>query len=244
VKYPCFRLSQGRTALANHKDSAGTSFNSISPELRTAEGSLDTADLDRILRDVAQEASLARCEALKASGLTRDQVEGTVGSKLYPHLLSLPPQALSDPDFWRYVAVEILREFVFWRDGVNCSLASFGLASARRIPDCVPLRMFNRAHIAHRATDGDPLRAGLLASSAGADFWQSHILRVQSRYDPRVARELAEKMDDGSLPDVQALRQIAKEIRRLRANLVLELQPGDILRDTLNGLTRDTGAGS
>jgi len=237
VKYPCFRLSQGRTALANHKDDGDNPFAAVAPEYRSASGELDADDIDEILGDIRRSAGLEQADELRSSGMTPDQVEGKVGFDLYSSFLEFPPEALGDPDFWRYIAVEVLRDFVFWRDGDDCSLASFGLASSRRIPDCVPLRMFNRAHIAS-STEAleEQARIGM---AGGADFWQSHVLRVQNRYDPRITQDLAAAMNSGAIPNVQVLRQVAKDIRRLRANLILELQDDQTLDATLATIVRD-----
>lgn len=239
MKYPCFRLSQGRTALANHKDDGDNPFASVAPEYRLASGDLDSDDIDEILRDIRRGAGLDKANELRSSGLTADQVEGNVGVDLYPSIMEFPPEALGDPDFWRYIAVEVIRDFVFWRDGDDCSLASFGLSSARRIPDCVPLRMFNRAHIASETARDDSGEQSRIAMAGGADFWQSHVLRVQNRYDPRIAQDLATAMYSGEIPNVQVLRQIAKDIRRLRANLILELQQDQTLDATMAAIIRD-----
>ena len=51
MKYPSFRLSQGRTALANHKDSVDTIFATVAPEWRSVDGDLDEDDLEEILRE-------------------------------------------------------------------------------------------------------------------------------------------------------------------------------------------------
>jgi hypothetical protein len=225
MKYPAYRLSQGRAALANHKEQRKSSLNAIAPETRNAEGDLDPDDLEDLFATVRKACSPQAADKLRASGLASDAIEGRLSLPLYSHLNELPARALGDPDFWRFFAVEVLRDFVFWRDGMDCSQASFGLGSARRIPDCVPLRMFNRAHLATTISHGAPdPSAEEIVVSGGADFWQSHIFRVQNRHDPRLVKLLVEGDRSGLIPNVEVLRQVAKDIKQRRANIVLELQ--------------------
>lgn len=224
MKYPCFRLSQGRTALANHKDERSPSLASVPPELRNAQGELDADDVEDLLREVTRKINTSQAQKLKTKGISLDQVEGMLALQLHAVLVDLPATCLTDPDFWRFVSVELVRDFVFWRDGVDCSYASFGLSSSRRIPDCVPLRMFNRAHIARLIDPNDANRQIEIVKAGGADFWQSHVLRVQNRFDPRIVSSLVTAMGSSRLSNVQELRDVAKDIRRLRANVILELQ--------------------
>lgn len=233
MKYPCFRLSQGRTALANHKDQAGSTLSAVSPEQRNAEGDLDNDEVEDLLRDLTRRINANQANRVKSKGVSQDQVEGILALDLYRTLAPLPAQCLADPDFWRFVSVELVRDFVFWRDGEDCSYASFGLSSARRIPDCVPLRMFNRAHIANSVASESEMMASDVVTAGGADFWQSHVLRVQNRFDPRLVAQLVIGLESGDISNVQELREIAKDIRRLRANVVLELQDDPVKNESL-----------
>jgi hypothetical protein len=222
VKYPCFRISQGLTALANYGESNRSTVVRIDPEMRDVRGDPNKVDFEDVLSSLSKAVSAEEATRLGAD-LTSDQVEGKLSIPLYEVLRCVPAQALGDPDFWRFIAVEKIRDFVYWRDGENCSHASFGLKSERRIPDCVPLRMFNRAHLASRISGSCSMTEDEIVTSGGADFWQSHVLRVQNRFDPRVVRLLVEAMTDKSIPSVTVLRGVAKEIRQIRSNIVLDL---------------------
>lgn len=243
MKYPCFRLSQGRTALANYKDDRNPTLGSVQPELRNAEGDLDSDEVEDLLREVKRKINASQAQQLKTKGVSSDQVEGMLALELYSSLVSFPPTCLTDPDFWRYVSVEVVRDFVFWRDGLDCSYASFGLSSSRRIPDCVPLRMFNRAHIAHLIHPQDPGGRIQVVKAGGADFWQSHVLRVQNRFDPRIVSALVVALETSALANVQELRDVAKGIRRLRANVILELQTDGELARSIKSAISSQGAG-
>ncbi len=239
MKYPSFRLSQGRTALANHKDSVDTIFAAVAPEWRSVEGDLDEDDLVEILRELGNAVSPSAAARHKATKSTPDQVEGLLSLDLYDSLSDLPARVLTDPDFWRYVAVEVVRDFVFWRDGAGCSQASFGLSAARRIPDCVPLRMFNRAHLARSISTMGHYSDAQVCTAGGADFWQSHVLRVQNRFDSRLIGALVDADVSGRMGNVQVLREVAKDVRRLRANFVLELQPDSVLASSVESIIKE-----
>ncbi len=230
MKYPCFRISQGLTALANYSESKSSVR--VDPEMRVVKGASAHTEVEVALSLLADRVTVARAQKL-SSNRSHDKVEGVLSLALYESLRDVPPQALGDPGFWRFVAVETVREFVYWRDGEDCSLASFGLKSERRIPDCVPLRMFNRAHLALKIAGDDGMTDVQIATTGGADFWQSHVLRVQNRFDPRIVGLLALAMADKSIPNVGVLREVAKEIRQIRSNVVLELIEADRLAQIL-----------
>jgi hypothetical protein len=200
--------------------------------MRLVKGETTRTEVEVALSLLADRVTVGKAEEL-SSTRSHDQVEGVLSLALYESLRDVPPQALGDPGFWRFVAVETLRDFVYWRDGQNCSLASFGLKSERRIPDCVPLRMFNRAHLALEIAGDDGMTDVQVATTGGADFWQSHVLRVQNRFDPRIVGLLAGAMADKSIPNVAVLREVAKEIRQIRSNVVLELIEADRLAQVL-----------
>lgn len=243
MKYPCFRLSQGKTALANLKDDRSLAFGSVTPELRNSEGDLDTDEVEDLLREVKRKVNANHAQELKTKGVSPDQVEGMLALELYSLMVALPSTCLTDPDFWRYISVEVVRDFIFWRDGADCSYASFGLSSSRRIPDCVPLRMFNRAHIAQLIDPQDPDVQTQIVQAGGADFWQSHVLRVQNRFDPRLVSTLVVALETSALKNVQDLRDVAKDIRRLRANVILELQTDSELSQSIKSVisSQETG---
>lgn len=237
MKYPCFRVSQGRTALANYRESE-ISRARVEPEMRVIRNRQADPGVEQAieaLQDVLSVDAADRVAKRYSGSQRRDKVEGELSLNLFEITSDLPAQILGDPDFWRYIAVETIRDFVMWRDGRDCSAASFGLNSQRRIPDCVPLRMFNRALLAHEAGGGSQALAQHV-TAGGADFWQSHVLRVHTRFDPRVVEFLADSVVDRSIANVDVLREVAKEIKQLRSNVVLELVQEQSLKRLLSDL--------
>lgn len=160
------------------------------------------------------------------SGLARDRFEGSLAVQLHEQLCEFPARVLTDDDFWRYLAVKGLYEFVSWRDGQSSgspALASFGANGPRVTYDCVPFRMFVRADIASTVAGCGPqdLDAMDISSVAGTDLWRSHILRSKSSFSPDYVRLLLEHHERGVLP-AAVVRELAKRVRRVRSNVLIE----------------------
>lgn len=216
MKYPCYQISQGRQVLANYKSQE--KFLKVVPQPEQKKILIESSDVDieEILRILSKRLSVVEAEKLNERGLSKDQVEGQFAIALHLELSDFPAQALTDPDFWRYVAIEFFRDFIYWRDGENCTQSSFGLESVRRIPDCVPLRMFNRVQIAKNViASGSSLTLEEICLAAGTDFWQSHVFRVHNRFDPKVVNALVEASKSNKN---EILREVAKTVRQIRAN--------------------------
>lgn len=173
------------------------------------------------------------------TGSQKDAFEGELSIGLHKSLKDLPTEVLTDRDFWRYLSTS-LYEFVQWRDGDNCSLASFGAHANAPGWDCVPLRMFNRAHIAEAG--GTVLKAADPYEGAkvdGADLWRSHILRVLNGYAPVLVNELlkdkaAGKVQTPNVSHTDFVRQYAKDLRRIRANVLFEVLDQEASRALLD----------
>lgn len=156
--------------------------------------------------------------------IDKDAFEGVMAVELRDRLAGFPAFVLTDDDFWRYLAVRGMYEFVAWRDGKKDgrpALASFGAATPQVNYDCVPLRMFIRADLATLISAGTDLEPVDLAAVSGTDLWRSHILRVRASYAPLYVKELLRSQEDGELPSLVA-RELAKRIRRLNTNVLME----------------------
>jgi hypothetical protein len=156
-----------------------------------------------------------------SSNTAKDALAGELSIELYEGFRDLPGTVLSDRDFWRYCAAS-LYDFVQWRIGENCQLTNYGAASDS-VRDCLPHDMFQRAHIAYLggAACGDP-DPFALARLGASDVWRSHILRVQTGHAPVVAHELLSDVKAGKLK-TDLVRDVAKRLKRARANLLFEI---------------------
>jgi hypothetical protein len=245
MRYPCYRVAQGRQLLAAMRGDTLRAGPKAQPEMRLVKHTAaeDDVGIERILEEARDILLVHQAKRLRDGGLDKDEVEGMLAVALHGVMSELPPQVLGDPDFWRYVSLGMAPDFVAWRDGENCSPASYGLQSGLRIPDCVPLRMFNRAHIGQQVSSILSTDVAEACRLGGADFWQSHVLRVQNRFDSRVVAALIAAMQDGRLPRAEEMRLAAKKIRQERSNLVLELMEQGESINVVNSLVNEISTG-
>jgi hypothetical protein len=154
------------------------------------------------------------------SSAKKEELEGELSSQLFRVLESLPVTMLTDSDFWRYISSEYFFEFTLWRDGEACALASFGASSSSVNFDCVPFRMFNRGLIAFTITED--INDLEYAHIPGTDLWRSHILRVLTSYSASMSQAILDEYKEGNLPTA-VVRDVAKSLRKSRANIVFEV---------------------
>lgn len=181
-------------------------------------------DVEETLESVLDEW---RSEHLSSrrSDQSRDGVEGRLAGTLHRGFSRLPALILTDRDFWRFSAA-YLYDFVAWRQPTKTAQAALPYFSAKSNGldrDCVPSRMFGRAHIARTAAavvGEDDLYA--LASFGAADLWKSHILRVANGNAPLIARELVIGQRSRELK-TDLMRPLVKNLRRVRSNVLFEV---------------------
>ena len=154
------------------------------------------------------------------SSAKKEALEAELSAELYLILSPLKMEILTDSDFWRFLSCHPFFEFIEWRDGSNCALASFGANSSRVNFDCVPYRMFNRALVAQAITDDDSDLD--YVKVPGTDLWRSHILRVLNSYSSSMSQALLDKALDKELP-TPILREMIKPLNRYRNNVVYEI---------------------
>lgn len=160
-----------------------------------------------------------------SSDQARDEMEGILSAKIHEGLRLIPATVLTDRNFWRYCST-YLYDFVVWRQpssAVSALYPYFGVASDSLGTECVPHRMFNRAHIARAGVEhsGDA-HPYALASFGAADVWKSHILRTRNSYAPVVVHEILVDVQGGKLP-TDPVRLLAKNLKRVRSNVLFEV---------------------
>ena len=244
VRYPVVRLVEAqRYVLRRQNGELGVDDR---PEFEE-EGSSGDETLLPIVNDLTDRMTdlYQSSKARFTSGIARDRFEGSLAVQLHERLREFPARVLTDDDFWRFLAVRGLYEFVSWRDGQTTgspALASFGANGPRVNYDCVPFRMFVRADIASIVAGVGPqdLEALDISSVAGTDVWRSHILRSQSSFSPNYVRLLLEHHERGVLP-ATVVRDLAKRVRRVRSNVLIETLEAE---DTQNMFEREFAAAS
>lgn len=153
--------------------------------------------------------------------------------------LPLDPQVFADPGFWTWLAVTHLSDIVEWRHGGTdrvAALPNYGIGN--RIESLI-FRMWLRADLVFDSNADDPY---WLAKRGDQDLWRSHILRQGYASVRDLAKSLinfqCEK--NGNRLTTDGIRELAKRIRRLRANIMFEFlntgQLTDILTQQATGL--------
>ncbi len=127
-----------------------------------------------------------------------------------------------DLDFWVYLAVIELTDFVEWRyvseKVTHASLTNYGIGN--RVENFI-FRLWIRAEIAYRSELKEDKYA--LARKGDIDLWRSHILRQRYGNCRTLACALISYQyphdDKKSRVSVKVLRELAKRLKRLYANL-------------------------
>jgi hypothetical protein len=219
MEYPVISLSTIQEFLQEVR-SEGRYIDSPTSALRGVGESFDLK-YRRGLSDLEQNLSQVQKSNSKRTDI--DEIEGKLSTKVFDLFNKLPAEILTDRDFWRYLSCTYFFDFIIWRDGGKegaiPSDASFGASSKTITMDCVPFRMFNRGLIDSQLSGGKT--TGAFAQVPGTDIWRSHILRVRTSYSPELVRQILEKVVEGKL-STDVIRPLAKEIRRLRANIIFE----------------------
>lgn len=154
--------------------------------------------------------------------------------------LKFNPQVFSDSGFWIWLAVTQLSAIVEWRHGGAdrpAALANYGIGN--RIENLI-FRMWLRAELVFDQTANDPY---WLAKRGDQDLWRSHILRQNYANVRELTKTLIkfQCQPDGNRLGTEGIRELAKRIRRLRANIMFEFLNTDqlmmLLTQQSNGLT-------
>jgi hypothetical protein len=151
------------------------------------------------------------------------EFEAEACSLVHEQFRSLPSEALDDPDFWKYLCVAYFSELVEWRHGGNgrlANLANYGISAERRN---LLLRMYYRADIVYEEGVKDPYA---LAKQGDEDLWKSHFGAVKVGNCPAVVKAFLKCVFPANkkpLLKTNQVRELAKNLTRLRSNVILEL---------------------
>ena len=153
-----------------------------------------------------------------------DKYEGLAASIVHGNLMDLPVEILADEDFWRYVSIVSMFEIVAWRHE-SLGNNNFGLTAGRGFLRCLPYRMFIRADLAFRYSQGKNYD---LTSAHGSlvDQWASHVLAQQYGSVPKLVNAMLAEFESLRKRKVkkptEVDREIAKELRQVRSIQVFE----------------------
>ena len=153
-----------------------------------------------------------------------DKFEGEASAIVHKNLKDLPIDILMSQDFWRYLALVPFFEITAWRHPTLGS-HNFGLSEGRSFARCFPYRMFIRADISYRFSQGKDYNLAT-AYSAGQDQWASHVIGQSYACQPELIDEMLKSMrglrNRKIKKATQVDREIAKELKLARSVLLLE----------------------
>jgi hypothetical protein len=231
IRYPTIGLSAARSLVLEL-------LNGSNPDIgghvvivgADDDANLDLSELEKVGHDATER--VATLDENGAGTAERDALEGELSIALYRALdpTSVPLEILDDAGFWRYVGVLHLWSFVRWREPAIVPGADWSKIApyldGRQASECVALRMFVRASIAHEAGNID------LASTLkrATDFWRSHLVRVGTGAVPPLARAFVEAQErDRLAPD--PVRAVARKINRTRTNVLMHGYTSDVAEE-------------
>jgi hypothetical protein len=148
---------------------------------------------------------------------------------LVHRLLPVTNSAVADPGFWIWLAVVKLPDIVEWRHGGEgrfAELANYGIGNRT---ENLMFRMWLRAEIVYDPSADDPY---YLSRFGDQDLWRSHIIRQGYSSVRDVAKCLISFQYGDGKPRLSSdgIRELAKRLRRLRANMMMEfLTPARIM---------------
>src|SRR5436190_5746398 len=135
------------------------------------------------------------------------------------------PEVVGDADFWIWLAVVHFRELVEWRYGnpaEGTGLANYGIGA--RVENLL-YRSWLRAEL---LLDEDARDRYHLCKAGQIDFYRSHLFRqgyANARNFARALLRFQYPSKDPAAPHLKVgqIRELVKRLRRLRANLFLEI---------------------
>jgi hypothetical protein len=225
MSYPVLSRADARTYLQKLRDDPNTE-----------------QELNVCFRDEGEEWPWDETAAQVIASLTQLQTPGVIkkgdprankfekaASPIVHKLLPQHP-ALTDPDFWTWLAVVHGREIVDWRYGPKGGLANFGAGPAG---ENFFFRLWLRADIGFNETEKNSYA---LAELGDIDFWRSHVFRQgygEVRTFTRALLNFQFPATDDHKPRLSQddIRDLAKRLKRARTNLMFELMTEPRARD-------------
>lgn len=160
----------------------------------------------------------------------RNRFEGAA-ARLVHSAASKDTEILSDPEFWIWLAVVCFPDVVEWRYGNKeggTKPANYGIGSRT---ENLLYRLWLRAELVLDEQSPDKYH---LVDAGQIDFYRSHLFRQGYANARTFARALLRfqypKADSAPNLKILEIRELVKRLRRLRANLFLEILPEDECR--------------
>lgn len=223
MKYPILERSEAQHILEARRNNMDVDEERFA-RFRGEGAEFDGAFIQK-LREKLEKIKSRYPERLRSRDQDGGRFEAEACSVVHATLPSHLLAALSDADFWRYLAVVHFHFFVEWRhgsEGSETNAANYGIGNTKRN---LLYRMWMRAEVSLDAAAQDPYH---LAKYGDKDLWDSHIIPVRTGNARALVRSLLKFLYPAKLKgkcclSIDEVRELAKHLTRLRANVFLEL---------------------
>lgn len=184
---------------------------------------LDQAFIGHLLADLASLKAKFGMDGMK-SQKNANQFEAEAARAIHERI-QVPAEVLGDPDFWLWMAVVHFTDIVEWRYGNptnGTGLANYGIGARS---ENLMYRLWLRADLVLDEKAKDRYH---LCQRGQIDFYRSHLFRqgyANARTFARALLRFQYPHGDAAAPHlkVDQIRELVKRLRRLRANLFLEI---------------------
>ncbi len=184
---------------------------------------LDQTFIDELRVDLATLKSKYGADGMK-SQRNANQFEAEAARSIHQRV-NVPAEVLADADFWLWLAVAHFGDIVEWRYGnpeKGTGLPNYGIGARS---ENLMYRLWLRADLVFDEQFDDRYH---LCRRGQIDFYRSHLFRqgyANARNFSRALLRFQYPHDDTTAPHlkVEQIRELVKRLRRLRANLFLEI---------------------
>jgi hypothetical protein len=184
---------------------------------------LDQAFIGDLLVDLVSLKAKYGADGMK-SQKSANQFEAEAARAIHERVV-VSPEVLADPDFWLWMAAVHFTDIVEWRYGNpenGTGLANYGIGARS---ENLMYRLWLRADLVLDEQAKDRYH---LCRRGQIDFYRSHLFRqgyANARSFARALLRFQYPHGDVAAPHlkVDQIRELVKRLRRLRANLFLEI---------------------
>lgn len=222
MSYPVMTTSDA-TAYLNNKRAGGPLDLDRLVRVRGEGAELDLTFVGGLLSDLASLKSTYGSDGMK-SQKKANELEAEAARAIHLRV-KVPVEVLGDADFWLWLAVVHFGDVVEWRYGNPANgtgLANYGIGARG---ENLMYRLWLRAELVNDDQADDRYH---LCKRGQIDFYRSHLFRqgyANARNFARALLRFQYPHDDTAAPylKVDQIRELVKRLRRLRANLFLEI---------------------
>lgn len=221
MRYPVVKAADARMYLIARRESQQLSPENL-VQIRGEGPELDLTFVNELRAGLTK--LRGRFSKLKKGGDEAAEFEAAA-SELVHELVPARASVIADSEFWLWLALVHFHDLIEWRYGSSqhgADWKNFGVGAAS---ENLLYRLWLRGELGYDPVASDKY---VLAKRGDIDFWRSHLFRQSYANAKAFAKALIRfqyPYDDPAQPrlKIAVIRELVKRLRRLRANLVIEL---------------------